>query len=600
MSKSSFSEKIIDVFQSKLKGLRYNPNTILESSEYYELALCLAYFTLSKEKIIHKDMKNNKRLERLTKKLDSTEIDKVFQEGFAEKMPVITNSLESDNTWILDNIRDSIMHGMFEVDEERKVFIIHNDYYDRDFDAEIPFSWIIAYAKNDILTKRIADKYNVTGCFYNKYRSHKPSYNTEKELNSNIFYKAYIKGNSFNVCDVEKRVRELFEIYSRDNIDQNKLVYYLDEIHHDGFTMYEGYYLPYYITKGRVKETIENEYPGLTVDINVFRRKGRFISKETKRLPKTFNSYEVMIDTFNRECSSKSVSLLEYLSLVISNLNTNNKSIDLIEFTSLFNILGKQYNSAKDINKVYNEEMKMLESLLLNVLGIATLVINYNNLNDKDFLNSTPSTYDISAISKSNYMDYATKVKACYKEILELEIKLAEKKEQYNNAPDSVKSTLLPGINNIISRIATLYQNIERLASDLNIIPEYRDYEKNDNLDRLSYLIMGYHNHLNWASKKKDKIKIKKIIFGLLEKKIEEESKTMFSRCNTMQETLEIIRNGFSHIGRVRINDQGIVIINDYDENKNKTGEVICHYDNLLELLISPNLGKSRTKEKDQ
>ncbi len=74
----------------------------------------------------------------------------------------------------------------------------------------------------------------------------------------------------------------------------------------------------------------------------------------------------------------------------------------------------------------------------------------------------------------------------------------------------------------------------------------------------------------------------------------------MFSRCNTMQETLEIIRNGFSHIGRVRINDRGIVIINDYDENKNKTGEVICHYNTLLELLLNQNRGISRTKEKDQ
>ena len=600
MSKSSFSENITLVFNDKLKGLRYNPSTILESSEYYELALCLAYLTLSKEKIIHKDMKNNKRLERLTKKLDSREIDKVFQEGFAEEMPVITKSLESDNTWILDNIRDSIMHGMFEVDENRKVFIIHNDYYDRDFDAEIPFSWIIAYAKNDILTKRLADKYNVSGCFYNKYRSHKPSYNTEKELKSNIFYKAYIRGNQFNIYEVEKRVRELFEVYSREDIDDNKLILYLDEIHQDGFTLYEGYYLPYYITKDRVKETIEKEYPGLTIDIKVNRRKTRFINKEKKRLPKTFTDYEVMIDTFNQECASKSVSLLEYLSNVINNLKDPKESNELTDFISIFNMFGKQYNNASDIRKVYNEQMKKLESVLLNTLGLATLVINYNSLSDEEFLNSNPATYNISAISKSAYMDYAMKSKAIYKEILELEIKLGEKKEQYEKAPDNVKPNLLQSINAINSRIALLNQNLNSLFSDLDVIPELRDYENSNNIDNLNILINKYHEHLTRASKKKDKIKIKKIIFGLLEIKAEEEAISMFSRCNTMKEALEIIRNGFSHIGRVRITDKGLVIINDYDENKNKTGEIICYYDTLLDLLLNQNRGKSRTREKDQ
>ena len=59
-------------------------------------------------------------------KYNDAEIDKVFKPGFAKEMPKITYARENNNLWILDNIRDSIMHGACDIDEERKCFIINN------------------------------------------------------------------------------------------------------------------------------------------------------------------------------------------------------------------------------------------------------------------------------------------------------------------------------------------------------------------------------------------------------------------------------------------------------------------------------------------
>ena len=67
MSKESFSHQIFSTLYGKLKLLEYRePIYFFEYDEYFELALCLAYMTLSKEKIIHKEIENTDRLGRLT------------------------------------------------------------------------------------------------------------------------------------------------------------------------------------------------------------------------------------------------------------------------------------------------------------------------------------------------------------------------------------------------------------------------------------------------------------------------------------------------------------------------------------------------------
>ena len=187
MSKETFSSKICDAMDKKVAATEYfDLKTILENDENFEIAICLTYMTLSKEKIIEKDIKNNDRIGRLTQMVDTTEIDKVFQPGFAPQMPKIISSRENNNLWILDNIRDSIMHGAFDIDEKRKVFIINNNQFNRELSAEVPFSWFVSYAKNDILSKKLADIYTIKNYYYNKGKTNSKSFETSKELYNNI------------------------------------------------------------------------------------------------------------------------------------------------------------------------------------------------------------------------------------------------------------------------------------------------------------------------------------------------------------------------------------------------------------------------------
>ena len=77
MKKESFSHQIFSTLYGKLKLLEYRePIYFFEYDEYFELTLCLAYMTLSKEKIIHKEIENTDRIGRLTKQVATTDIDK--------------------------------------------------------------------------------------------------------------------------------------------------------------------------------------------------------------------------------------------------------------------------------------------------------------------------------------------------------------------------------------------------------------------------------------------------------------------------------------------------------------------------------------------
>ena len=155
MGKIEFARMTCDMLSTRIMALEnYDLNTFLEYDKYFELVLSLGYLVLSKEKIIYKDKKENDFLKRLHSLVDNREIDHVFAEHFSRLMPTLENARVNANQWILDNIRDSIMHEKFDIDLENELIIIDNDYYKRECKTKIPFQWIIDYAKFDILRKK--------------------------------------------------------------------------------------------------------------------------------------------------------------------------------------------------------------------------------------------------------------------------------------------------------------------------------------------------------------------------------------------------------------------------------------------------------------
>jgi hypothetical protein len=68
-----------------------------------------------------------------------------------------------------------------------------------------------------------------------------------------------------------------------------------------------------------------------------------------------------------------------------------------------------------------------------------------------------------------------------------------------------------------------------------------------------------------------------------------------------MKDVLTIIRNCFSHVGRIYIGKDKLlssfIILSDFDNNGEKSGEVICSYDNLIKLLNEPYQIEDTTKK---
>lgn len=606
MSKELFSKKISETMYKKIKAIEYlDLKTLLEKDEDFEIAICLAYMSLSKEKIIEKDIKNDDRLARLTQKVDTIEIDKVFQTGFAKEMPKIIYARENNNLWILDNIRDSIMHGAFDIDEERKIFIINNTQHNRELNAEIPFSWFIAYAKNDLLSKKISNNYTIKNYYYNKAKKNQKNFYTHKELVSNILYRVNIYGNNFNIMDIESRINELFMLYSNDEISDEMVEKCKSQIDNEKIKYNEKYLASFYIAKQKVIDIINKEFPDVTIKIFIDNRKYRFVNKAIKRMPQYFTDYDTMYNVFNNILSPKGISLLRFISSMIVNINVNQNtdedeyknSLDWKKTTIMLHKLltGESVSSDKSSNllQILNQDLKILRSIYLNIYGLSTLVINHETLYNTHFLNRKPSEFGLQAHLKRPYLEYANKRKKLIMKGLDIQILLANKQEQLNKCNNiDAKKKIQVSINDLTIKLVEIEKDLNNLVYTIG----FDQVIKSDNVNyqeqqRLDTIINQYFIHFNSANIDAKK-KIRKVIGKLLDIQIEKESKYIYGYCNNMKDVLTIIRNCFSHIGRIYIGKNNgtdtNIILNDYDTNGEKSGEVICRYIDLIELLRDP------------
>lgn len=603
MSKVTFSQTACDLMYKKMKALEYNvPNLLFSKYSYFEVMLCLSYMTLSKEQIIEKDMKNHNRMDRLSQMVDTKEIDKVFTPGFAPSMPKIINARENNNLWILDNIRDSIMHGVFEIDEERECFIINNPEYDRELEAEIPFSWFIAYAKNDILSKKTIDNYMVRGFYYNKDKITRRSFNLKKELIYTIMYRVNITGSSFNVRDIENRINELFTVFSEEEVTEEEIAKYQNRILKERIDYNPKYLVSFYKARQKVKTLIESEFPGTKVTITVDNRKHRLLNQVTKTLPNTLNSYDLMYTTFNNMVSKNSTSLLRYLTNIIESLDTidniDYNKVTPEEIINIFNhvLHGKDvvYTTDYELKLIHKQNINILRNILLNVYGLTTLVINHEGLYSQHFTNTHPSNFGIKAFSKKPFYEYYQKRRRYSVEILKLEAKLFMKQEQLSKCKDEkAKVKIQNDITTLENEKQKYVQNLLSLHMTVGyeeiVQTQFIDHKEREDLENT---INKYYENFNKAKTYEAKLKIIKVIGSLYDKQIEMMSKYTYGYCNDMVEVLTIIRNCFSHVGRIYIGkdrgEQTNVVLNDYDTDNTKSGTVICTYMGLINLLRNP------------
>lgn len=605
MSKQTFSEKTKEIIENKIYALeKLDLNELLKEDENFEFILSLAYMTLSKEKIIKKDIKNQDRLGRLTKLVEQKEIDKVFDKNFSNNTPNIINTIENDNTWILDNIRDSIMHGSFDIDEANKLILIDNIEHDRNLKTQIPFKWFIEYAKNNILKQRISNEYTVYGFYRNKYKAKKKRMKTAFELKNNILYFFKISGITFNTNEIENRIRELYKELSQNEYEEEQLNKYSKNIEKYKNTYHKKYLLSFCVTSMKIKETIEKEYPGITIKVGI-KDRNETIKKLIKKCPEYYINYDLMIDEFERKISRKGINLLTHLENIITKKEKyKNKDLSNIELNEKFNIINelvmkKPKEEKFDIKQLYYSNENILKSLLINIYGITTLVTNQETLYNQYFLNKTPEEYNIYAIDKNTYKEDANKKRILEINILEKEIMISKIQEQKNNCKDeNIKTKLKNKLNNLEQEKSKLKEQLNKISQEM----DYRIVVKGNEKEiikkqKLENAINTLYEGFNKTKNKDNKLKIKKQINKLMLIYIEETSKYTYEKTKTMKDTLTTIRNCFSHIGRITIGEEKfdqtlhsyrIMYLTDYDNNNETSGIVICKYEDMINILKTP------------
>ena len=609
MSKESFSHQIFSTLYGKLKLLEYRePIYFFEYDEYFELALCLAYMTLSKEKIIHKEIENTDRIGRLTKQVATTDIDAVFDPSFNKEMPTITSALENNNLWILDNFRDSIMHAAFDIDMENKCFVINNTQDERNLEATIPFSWFVAYTKNHIFNKKISDKYTVRGFFYNDYKKTRKDINSYKEIFSHIMYEVVIHGSKFKVNEVEDRIRELFELYKHEQISEDTYTTYQSKLPRTKKTYNQRYLTTFAVVCDKVKAKLKEEYPDLDIKIFVKDKKHKIAKRLSRKLDDTYSRYDTFMDSLNTQLYPKHKVELNYIANIISNLtpideekiNREKEPSRMLLFNQLLEDKNLQYTGYENERKRFFRNQEQARIICLTALAISTLVINQESIYNKFYDGHDPQQYRITALTKKPLKENLEKFRSIHIELIQKQVQLADKELELSNCTIEARKPIIE------ADVKSLKQQVKTLETEFNLLyGERMDHKQFTNsstedktkkeIEQVEILLKAQIENYKSIKSKKDKKRRKLVldnIKGIYNDYIALQEKDAYWKVDDMKEALTIIRNCFSHLERIYVGHDKhlntVLVLNDYDNKGNKSGEVITTYGNLLYILQIP------------
>jgi hypothetical protein len=505
------------------------------------------------------------------------------------------------------------MHSCIEdIDIENKLIKIKNTGEDRGLEASLPFDWIIAYAKSDILSKKKLNQYNVRGFYYNSDMKNAERFDTEETLRGTIQYEVRISGNSFFVKDIENRIKDLFLEHSK--LEVPKYIVYNTKDYE--LARYDKHYLrSFYHAKELVKKVIESEFPGVNVEIHIDSRNARLMNKIIKRTANYYNNYELFYNRINNLIKKKSTYLLHYISNLISYIDSvSEESKNPYENMRLFNEMMNdrkiEYKTDREIVTNYKNNLHNVRSILLNLCALATLIINDDKIYIKHYKNVSPEDIGMVAYSVNPYLDCANKIRREIKKILSLEDRILVKNNELANCvTEESKNKVTQIISDLNNEIIICRQNIINLETELKN-NAYID-SNNENIDDYMNEAISDHDELllyyakyKQSNSLSDRKLIEKDMMDFLDDTIATESKYIFSKWD-IKEMFRIIRNSFAHIGRVNIiknreQYDDYVVLNDYDSNNNKSGFVKCQYRQLIDILTEPlndnNLPKTRIK----
>ena len=309
-----------------------NLTSFLDDNEFLDLSLAVTYMTLSKDLVIEKDVANNDPEKRLESSVDMENFDKLLNKEYNKFAPTVHKSTGTSSRWIIDSIRDSILHGQFVVNYNKKCYEINNTMKNRELICDVPFSWFKSYVDFHILEQKKLKEINITDAFFNQdtFDNFNLIHN-EQELkdftDSIVTYNINIKSDTeINEKKIQRDIKNYIDKKNYLNVDEE--------------LKYKSYRQKWDIIKRDLKQYLKNKYPNISVSIK--EQKDELIS-------------EKLISLYNEEHNnifSEKDKRIQYSEIK----NRINKYLSISD-ENVLNSIEKFISS----RKIYNEEIKNSE-----------------------------------------------------------------------------------------------------------------------------------------------------------------------------------------------------------------------------------------------
>lgn len=528
--------------------------TFFQYDSNFMLALGLSYMVLSEEEIIIKDIANTLNL---TGTLSEQEYHNILKIYF-KPAPIIYQCTNPTNyIGLIKAIRDSIMHNTFSVDVENKVFHINNQVSPEKLICDVSFSWFEKFSKLNLNTMKAKAVYQhielLPTSFLLNYKCANKKINTEEELNdflSNIvLYKVDVNFKE-TFYEFEKVLKyacgacneDLEELPNIVGVEPKALLEYINT-------------------------TLRNKLK----DCNVSYEKLELSFASNDFL---FNIKSEDIKYILEECNSINEQIAYLKNLISQKNNSINESVLQIPHD-----LEKRFFQMQNISQ--NEFDRNITDVVFEGLS--------NNLDTEEILDSIHklrTDYNFRHTYSNKYTSYNCKNEISDEDIQAFEIRVFMFRAispLFNSPFLHLMLLYALGINSfvIFKNNDMNYDDILQYIDDLNVYCAYTQAIK----DKEKFLKRNRNSLSNQE------------ILALLEELSQYDksdklivSESEFIKC-TGNAALNVLRNSFSHLGRVTYDDfeNGIVRLEDYRtirrrQTQELSGFVLCENEKLLSL----------------
>ena len=314
------------------------------------------------------------------------------------------------------------------------------------------------------------------------------------------------------------------------------------------------------------------------------------------------------MDSLNSQLYPRHKVELNYIANIISNLTpVNEEEIKrlkepnrLLLFNQLLEDKNLKYTGYENERKRFDRNLEQARIICLTALIISTLVINQDSIYNEFYDGHGPQQYGLIARTKKPLHENLEQFKTKDIELIQKEVQLADKENEYANCKDETRKPIIK------QDIDNLKEKIDELKEELNLLYDARmnhkqftgthtvDKTKRE-IEQLELTLRAQIDNYKAIKSKKDKKRRKLVldnIKAIYKDYIALQEKDAFWAVDDMKETLTIIRNCFSHLERIYIGpnkkDNTTIILSDYDNKGNKSGEVITTYGHLLYMILRP------------